>query len=191
MQNNEQHHRDLAQGGAEQNGRERHETANPWTYTKPEASASQNGTVPDYLWVRLSLEYGENTPDIAGSKVVYSSDSSDDADPETADVASAIIDLIRRAKQLHEEKEHRIDPREVDDVAASLAHDDLTVEELNQMWQDTPAPQDPDSSEEGGEHYSAPQHDHAGSPEEIFDVTFSDVEDENLHVADRITAALQ
>jgi len=66
-------------------------------------------------------------------------------------------------------------------VAASLAHDDLTVEELNQMWQDTPAPQDPDSSEEDGEHYSAPQHDHAGSPEEIFDVTFSDVEDENLH----------
>ena len=45
--------------------------------------------------------------------MVYSSDSSDDADPETADVASAIIDLIRRAKQLHEEKEHRIDPREV------------------------------------------------------------------------------
>ena len=104
MQNNEQHHRDSAQGGAEQNGRERHETANPWTYTKPEASASQNGTIPDYLWVRLSLEYGENAPDIAGSKVVYSSDSSDDADPETADVASAIIDLIRRAKQLHEEK---------------------------------------------------------------------------------------
>ena len=93
-------------------------------------------------------------PTSAGSKVVYSSDSSDDADPETADVASAIIDLIRRAKQLHEEKEHRIDPREVDDVAASLAHDDLTVEELNQMWQDTPAPQDPDSSEENGEHYS-------------------------------------
>ena len=140
MQNNEQHHRESAQGGAEQNGCERHETANPWTYTKPEASASQNGTVPDYLWVRLSLEYGENTPDIAGSKVVYSSDSSDDADPETADVASAIIDLIRRAKQLHEEKEHRIDPREVDDVAASLAHDDLTVEELNQMWQDTRLP---------------------------------------------------
>jgi len=109
MQNNEQHHRDSAQGGAEQNGRERHETANPWTYTKPEASASQNGPIPDYLWVRLSLEYGENTPDIAGSKVVYSSDSSDDADPETADVASAIIDLIRRAKQLHEDKEHRID----------------------------------------------------------------------------------
>jgi len=181
MQNNEQHHRESAQGGAEQNGRERHETANPWTYTKPEASASQNGPIPDYLWVRLSLEYGENTPDIAGSKVVYSSDSSDDADPETADVASAIIDLIRRAKQLHEDKEHRIDPREVDDVAASLAHDDLTVEELNQMWQDTPAPQDPDNSEENGEHYSAPQHDHAGSPEEIFDVTFSDVEDENLH----------
>ena len=56
MQNNEQHHRESAQGGAEQNGRERHETANPWTYTKPEASASQNGPIPDYLWVRLSLE---------------------------------------------------------------------------------------------------------------------------------------
>ena len=91
----------------------------------------------DYLWVRLSLEYGDASPEIAGD-LVYSTDSSNDI--ATENVVGAISDLLAQVRELASLSQPSQD--EVDELVRSR-FETLTLEQLQQQWMDAPAPADP------------------------------------------------
>ena len=91
----------------------------------------------DYLWVRLSLEYGDASPEIAGD-LVYSTDSSNDI--ATENVVGAISDLLAQVRELAALSQPSQD--EVDELVRSR-FETLTLEQLQQQWMDAPAPADP------------------------------------------------
>lgn len=90
------------------------------------------------LWVRLSLEYGENAPSVTGAQVVYSSVSQDEPSPGEKAVADSIVELIRKAQQMHTEMSREEDTERVDELAATLENDELTFEKLSEMWAEAP-----------------------------------------------------
>lgn len=102
--------------------------------------------LPGYtpVWARIALEYGEHAAELAGD-LVYSSESDD---PAVDDVAATILNLIREARNMHEEvkaedpdKQRAWNDRtKVDRLAAALESEEWTVDKLTGMWDDAPAP---------------------------------------------------
>lgn len=102
--------------------------------------------LPGYtpVWARIALEYGEHAAELAGD-LVYSSESDD---PAVDDVAATILNLIREARNMHEEvkaedpdKQRAWNDRtKVDRLAAALESEEWTVDKLTGMWNDAPAP---------------------------------------------------
>lgn len=102
--------------------------------------------LPGYtpVWARIALEYGEHSAELAGD-LVYSSESDD---PAVDDVAATILNLIREARNMHEEvkaedpdKQRAWNDRtKVDRLAAALESEEWTVDKLTGMWDDAPAP---------------------------------------------------
>lgn len=114
------------------------------------------GYVP--LWVRLALDYGENSADVTGD-LVYSSESDE---PAVDDVTATLLRLIREARSMHGTDRDSAadswqDRSRVDRIAADLESEEWTVDKLSGLWDSAPAPSDPDesvnpgSSGEGGE----------------------------------------
>lgn len=103
------------------------------------------GYVP--LWVRLALDYGENSADVTGD-LVYSSESDD---PAVDDVTATLLRLIREARSMRgTDRNSAADPREdrtrVDRIAVDLENEEWTVDKLSGLWDSAPAPSDPDES---------------------------------------------
>lgn len=103
------------------------------------------GCVP--LWVRLALDYGENSADVTGD-LVYSSESDD---PAVDDVTATLLRLIREARSMRgTDRDSAADPREdrtrVDRIAVDLENEEWTVDKLSGLWDSAPAPSDPDES---------------------------------------------
>ena len=103
------------------------------------------GYVP--LWVRLALDYGENSADVTGD-FVYSSES--DA-PAVDDVTATLLRLIREARSMHGTDRDSAadswqDRSRVDRIAADLENEEWTVDKLSGLWDSAPAPSDPDDS---------------------------------------------
>lgn len=102
--------------------------------------------LPGYtpVWARIALEYGEHAAELAGD-LVYSSESDD---PAVDDVAATILNLIREARNMHEEvkaedpdKQRAWNDRtKVDRLAVALESEEWTVDKLTGMWNDAPAP---------------------------------------------------
>ena len=102
--------------------------------------------LPGYtpVWARIALEYGEHAAELAGD-LVYSSESDD---PAVDDVAATILNLIREARNMHEEvkaedpdKQRAWNDRtKVDRLAAALESEEWTVDKLTGMWDGAPAP---------------------------------------------------
>ena len=102
--------------------------------------------LPGYtpVWARIALEYGEHAAELAGD-LVYSSESDD---PAVDDVAATILNLIREARNMHEEvkaedpdKQRAWNDRtKVDRLAVALESEEWTVDKLTGMWDDAPAP---------------------------------------------------
>ena len=102
--------------------------------------------LPGYtpVWARIALEYGEHSAELAGD-LVYSSESDD---PAVDDVAATILNLIREARNMHEEvkaedpdKQRAWNDRtKVDRLAVALESEEWTVDKLTGMWDDAPAP---------------------------------------------------
>lgn len=114
------------------------------------------GYVP--LWVRLALDYGENSADVTGD-LVYSSESDE---PAVDDVTATLLRLIREARSMRGTDRDSAadswqDRSRVDRIAADLESEEWTVDKLSGLWDSAPAPSDPDesvnpgSSGEGGE----------------------------------------
>ena len=109
--------------------------------------------LPGYtpVWARIALEYGEHAAELAGD-LVYSSESDD---PAVDDVAATILNLIREARNMHEEvkaedpdKQRAWNDRtKVDRLAAALESEEWTVDKLTGMWDDAPAPAGPGESD--------------------------------------------
>ncbi|WP_455117060.1 hypothetical protein [Rothia mucilaginosa] len=109
--------------------------------------------LPGYtpVWARIALEYGEHSAELAGD-LVYSSESDD---PAVDDVAATILNLIREARNMHEEvkaedpdKQRAWNDRtKVDRLAAALESEEWTVDKLTGMWDDAPAPAGPGESD--------------------------------------------
>lgn len=103
------------------------------------------------VWARIALEYGEHAAELAGD-LVYSSESDD---PAVDDVAATILNLIREARNMHEEvkaedpdKQRAWNDRtKVDRLAAALESEEWTVDKLTGMWDDAPAPAGPGESD--------------------------------------------
>lgn len=102
--------------------------------------------LPGYtpVWARIALEYGEHSAELSGD-LVYSSESDD---PAVDDVAATILNLIREARNMHEEVKAEDpdtqrawnDRTRVDRLAAALESEEWTVDKLTGMWDDAPAP---------------------------------------------------
>ena len=114
------------------------------------------GYIP--LWVRLALDYGENSADVTGD-LVYSSESDE---PAVDDVTATLLRLIREARSMHGTDRDSAadswqDRSRVDRIAADLESEEWTVDKLSGLWDSAPAPSDPDDSAspersgEGGE----------------------------------------
>ncbi|WP_311446161.1 hypothetical protein [uncultured Rothia sp.] len=107
---------------------------------------NDSSILPGYtpVWARIALEYGEHAAELAGD-LVYSSESDD---PAVDDVAATILNLIREARNMHEEvkaedpdKQRAWNDRtKVDRLAAALENEEWTVDKLTGMWDDAPAP---------------------------------------------------
>lgn len=107
---------------------------------------NDSSVLPGYtpVWARIALEYGEHSAELAGD-LVYSSESDD---PAVDDVAATILNLIREARNMHEEvkaedpdKQRAWNDRtKVDRLAAALENEEWTVDKLTGMWDDAPAP---------------------------------------------------
>lgn len=105
-------------------------------------SSSLPGYIP--VWARIALEYGEHSAELAGD-LVYSSESDD---PAVDDVAATILNLIREARNMHDEvkaedpdKQRAWNDRtKVDRLAAALENEEWTVDKLTGMWDEAPAP---------------------------------------------------
>ena len=103
------------------------------------------GYVP--LWVRLALDYGENSADVTGD-LVYSSESDE---PAVDDVTATLLRLIREARSMHGTNRDSAadswqDRSWVDRIAADLESEEWTVDKLSGLWDSAPAPSDPDES---------------------------------------------
>ena len=103
------------------------------------------GYVP--LWVRLALDYGENSADVTGD-LVYSSESDE---PAVDDVTATLLRLIREARSMHgTDRDSAADSWQdcsrVDRIAADLESEEWTVDKLSGLWDSAPAPSDPDES---------------------------------------------
>lgn len=107
---------------------------------------NDSSILPGYtpVWARIALEYGEHAAELAGD-LVYSSESDD---PAVDDVAATILNLIREARNMHEEvkaedpdKQRAWNDRtKVDRLAVALESEEWTVDKLTGMWNDAPAP---------------------------------------------------
>ena len=114
---------------------------------------NNSSILPGYtpVWARIALEYGEHSAELAGD-LVYSSESDD---PAVDDVAATILNLIREARNMHEEvkaedpdKQRAWNDRtKVDRLAAALESEEWTVDKLTGMWDDAPAPAGPGESD--------------------------------------------
>lgn len=114
---------------------------------------NDSSILPGYtpVWARIALEYGEHAAELAGD-LVYSSESDD---PAVDDVAATILNLIREARNMHEEvkaedpdKQRAWNDRtKVDHLAAALESEEWTVDKLTGMWDDAPAPAGPGESD--------------------------------------------
>lgn len=114
---------------------------------------NNSSILPGYtpVWARIALEYGEHAAELAGD-LVYSSESDD---PAVDDVAATILNLIREARNMHEEvktedpdKQRAWNDRtKVDRLAAALESEEWTVDKLTGMWDDAPAPAGPGESD--------------------------------------------
>ena len=103
------------------------------------------GYIP--LWVRLALDYGENSADVTGD-LVYSSESDE---PAVDDVTATLLRLIREARSMHgTDRDSAVDSWQdrsrVDRIAADLESEEWTVDKLSGLWDSAPAPSDPDDS---------------------------------------------
>ena len=99
------------------------------------------GYVP--LWVRLALDYGENSADVTGD-LVYSSESDE---PAVDDVTATLLRLIREARSMRDSAADSWQDRSrVDRIAADLESEEWTVDKLSGLWDSAPAPSDPDES---------------------------------------------
>ena len=103
------------------------------------------GYVP--LWVRLALDYGENSADVTGD-LVYSSESDE---PAVDDVTATLLRLIREARSMRgidrdSAADSWQDRSRVDRIAADLEREEWTVDKLSGLWDSAPAPSDPDES---------------------------------------------
>lgn len=103
------------------------------------------GYIP--LWVRLALDYGENSADVTGD-LVYSSESDE---PAVDDVTATLLRLIREARSMRgtdrdSEADSWQDRSRVDRIAADLESEEWTVDKLSGLWDSAPAPSDPDDS---------------------------------------------
>ena len=103
------------------------------------------GYVP--LWVRLALDYGENSADVTGD-LVYSSESDE---PAVDDVTATLLRLIREARSMRGTDRDSAadswqDRSRVDRIAADLENEEWTVDKLSGLWDSAPAPSDPDDS---------------------------------------------
>lgn len=103
------------------------------------------GYVP--LWVRLALDYGENSADVTGD-LVYSSESDE---PAVDDVTATLLRLIREARSMRgidrdSAADSWQDRSRVDRIAADLESEEWTVDKLSGLWDSAPAPSDPDES---------------------------------------------
>lgn len=97
------------------------------------------GYVP--LWVRLALDYGENSADVTGD-LVYSSESDE---PAVDDVAATLLRLIREARSMRgidrdSAADSWQDRSRVDRIAADLESEEWTVDKLSGLWDGAPAP---------------------------------------------------
>ena len=103
------------------------------------------GYIP--LWVRLALDYGENSADVTGD-LVYSSESDE---PAVDDVTATLLRLIREARSMRGSDRDSAadswqDRSRVDRIAADLESEEWTVDKLSGLWDSAPAPSDPDES---------------------------------------------
>lgn len=103
------------------------------------------GYIP--LWVRLALDYGENSADVTGD-LVYSSESDE---PAVDDVTATLLRLIREARSMRGTDRDSAadswqDRSRVDRIAADLESEEWTVDKLSGLWDSAPAPSDPDDS---------------------------------------------
>ena len=103
------------------------------------------GYVP--LWVRLALDYGENSADVTGD-LVYSSESDE---PAVDDVTATLLRLIREARSMRGTNRDSAadswqDRSRVDRISADLESEEWTVDKLSGLWDSAPAPSDPDES---------------------------------------------
>ena len=103
------------------------------------------GYIP--LWVRLALDYGENSADVTGD-LVYSSESDE---PAVDDVTATLLRLIREAHSMRGTDRDSAadswqDRSRVDRIAADLESEEWTVDKLSGLWDSAPAPSDPDDS---------------------------------------------
>ena len=103
------------------------------------------GYIP--LWMRLALDYGENSADVTGD-LVYSSESDE---PAVDDVTATLLRLIREARSMHGTDRDSAadswqDRSRVDRIAADLESEEWTVDKLSGLWDSAPAPSDPDDS---------------------------------------------
>lgn len=103
------------------------------------------GYIP--LWVRLALDYGENSADVTGD-LVYSSESDE---PAVDDVTATLLRLIREARSMRgidrdSAADSWQDRSRVDRIAADLESEEWTVDKLSGLWDSAPAPSDPDDS---------------------------------------------
>ena len=103
------------------------------------------GYIP--LWVRLALDYGENSADVTGD-LVYSSESDE---PAVDDVTATLLRLIREARTMRGTDRDSAadswqDRSRVDRIAADLESEEWTVDKLSGLWDSAPAPSDPDES---------------------------------------------
>lgn len=103
------------------------------------------GYIP--LWVRLALDYGENSADVTGD-LVYSSESDE---PAVDDVTATLLRLIREAHSMRgTDRDSAADSWQgrsrVDRIAADLESEEWTVDKLSGLWDSAPAPSDPDES---------------------------------------------
>ena len=103
------------------------------------------GYIP--LWVRLALDYGENSADVTGD-LVYSSESDE---PAVDDVTATLLRLIREARSMRgSDRDSAVDSWQdrsrVDRIAADLESEEWTVDKLSGLWDSAPAPSDPDDS---------------------------------------------
>ena len=119
------------------------DTPSDFTVPQRDGDASEYGSAKglEPVWVRLSLEYGENTPSMGEAQVVYSTVSGQLADGDAA-VADSIVELIRKAQQMYATPNQVEDTERLDELAKSLENSELTFEKLSEMWADSDAVSD-------------------------------------------------